>query len=114
MFEAIDQNYDFPVNHASNSTREADKSAGTRSTKVASTETLAVLEAGFRTRVMSFREAYDLGARSGLSLTSLKDRTEQSARLIAAGLGYAVDETLFATLVFHYPELAQKFSRTVR
>ena len=114
MFEAIDQNFDFPVNHASSLSREADSDTGNHATKAASAETVAVLKAGFRARIMSFREAYDLGARSGLSLTSLKSRTEQSARLIKAGLGSVVDETAFATLVFHYPELAQEFYRSER
>nr|WP_320143233.1 hypothetical protein [uncultured Cohaesibacter sp.] len=114
MFEAIDQSYDFPVNHASNLSKEADSRTGSSKTKAASAETIAVLKAGFRARIMSFREAYDLGARSGLSLFSLKSRTEQCAHLISAGLVYAVDETVFATLVYHYPELAQTYSRTIR
>ncbi|WP_119306799.1 hypothetical protein [Cohaesibacter haloalkalitolerans] len=111
MFEAVDQSFDFPVTHASSLAKETESRSEIKTTKAPSEATLEVLKAGFRTRVMSYRSAYDLGARSGLSLSSLKSRTEQSARLIQAGLGYAVDETVFATLVFHYPELAKALSR---
>ena len=75
---------------------------------------LTVLEAGFRARVMSWQSAYDLGARSGLSLEALKERADQCARLIQAGLGHAVDETLFAALVYHYADIAKDLSRTMR
>ncbi|WP_319411126.1 hypothetical protein [uncultured Cohaesibacter sp.] len=114
MFEAVDQNFDFPVNHASDLTGQTDSRKDMHAAKTIGPETIAVLKAGFRARIMSFREAYDLGARSGLCLSSLKVRTEQSARLIAAGLGSAVDETVFATLVYHYPDLARKYSRSPR
>ncbi|WP_319530983.1 hypothetical protein [uncultured Cohaesibacter sp.] len=51
---------------------------------------------------------------AALPLGSLKQRTEQCARLIKAGLTYAVDETLFAALVYHHPTLARKLAETYK
>lgn len=75
---------------------------------------VTVLEAGFRARIMSYRSAYELGARSGMSLADMKRNSEACAGFIHAGLGCAVDETLFAALVFHFPDLAKDLSRCTR
>ncbi|WP_114009811.1 hypothetical protein [Cohaesibacter intestini] len=73
-----------------------------------------ILEAGFKARVLSWRSAYDLGAQNNLSLEALRERVSQCVRLIDAGLGCAIDETLFAALVFHYAPLARDIARQPR
>ncbi len=73
-----------------------------------------ILTAGFKARVMSWGSAYALGAQNNLSLEALRERVSQCARLIDAGLGCAVDETLFAALVFHYAPQAREISRQTR
>ena len=73
-----------------------------------------ILETGFKARVMSWRSAHDLGGRNNLSLEALRERVMQCARLIDAGLGHAVDESLFAALVYHYAPLARDIARKVR
>ncbi|SNZ05720.1 hypothetical protein [Cohaesibacter gelatinilyticus] len=69
-----------------------------------------ILQTGFRTRVMSFHSAYALGARSGFSLSSLKERIPVCAAMIRAGLSCAIDETLFAALVYHYEAEARRIA----
>lgn len=73
-----------------------------------------ILETGFKARVMSWRSAYDLGGRNNLSLEALRERVTQCARLIDAGLGCAIDETLFAALVYHYAPLARDIAHKLR
>jgi hypothetical protein len=75
---------------------------------------MLVLETGFRARVMSFHSAHALGARNPLPLDDLLGRAEVCAALIRAGLHCAVDESLFAALVFHYPVEARALSRLRR
>ncbi|WP_316859338.1 hypothetical protein [uncultured Cohaesibacter sp.] len=116
MFEAVDQNFDCLVNHASSLARGIDK-GNTTSFKAPAHGTqvgpsiATVLKAGFRARVMSYHSAYELGAKNGLSLMDLRDRTEQCATLIRAGLTHAVDESVFAALVFNHPTLARSLAR---
>lgn len=69
-----------------------------------------ILQTGFRTRVMSFHSAYALGARSGFSLASLKERVPVCAAMIRAGLSCAIDEPLFAALVYHYEREARRIA----
>lgn len=73
-----------------------------------------ILEAGFKARVMSWGSAYDLGAQNNLSLEALRERVNQCVRLIDAGLGCAVDEILFAALVYHYAPQARSIARQAR
>ena len=111
MFEAVDLDRDQFVERAVVSGRSC---TPIRKTQAAPSDAVVtVLEAGFRTKVMSWRSAYDLGARSALSLVALRTRTEHCAEMIRAGLGCAVDEPLFAALVYHHPELARKLARSV-
>ena len=119
MFEAADHDRDRALNQiAGQIARGNRKSVSGRMHKLdkcqPSEAVLTVLETGFRARVMSWQSAYDLGARSGLSLEALKVRADQCATLIRAGLGHAVDETLFAALVYHYADIAKDLSRTMR
>ena len=117
MFEAVDFDRDLFVDQLSTSSRDGgrkDVAKMAMTDRRPSEATLVVLEAGFRTRVMSWRTAHDVGARSNLALGSLKQRTEQCACMIKAGLTYAVDETLFAALVYHHPVLAQKLAETYK
>ncbi|MCV6546478.1 MAG: hypothetical protein OIF56_04200 [Cohaesibacter sp.] len=72
---------------------------------------LIILQTGFRIRVLSFHSAYALGARSGFSLASLKERVSVCAAMIRAGLSHAIDETLFAALVYHYADQAEKIAQ---
>ncbi|SNY92093.1 hypothetical protein SAMN04515647_2340 [Cohaesibacter sp. ES.047] len=111
MFEAVDFDRDFSVDQLSPAPQGGRDRAKTAMRERSPSEaTLAVLEAGFRTRVMSWQTAHDVGARSGLTLGCLRERTEQCAALTRAGLPYAVDETLFAALVYHYPVLSRELS----
>ncbi len=80
MFEAVDFDRDLFVDQLSTSPRDGGRKDVA---KVAMTDrrpseaTLVVLEAGFRTRVMSWRTAHDVGARSGLApwFAQAKNRT---------------------------------------
>ena len=112
MFEAFDPDRDLNPDHLASlpSARARKNPHVTRPSEAVMT----VLETGFRARVMSWQSAYDLGARSNLSLAALKARTDQCARFIHAGLGCAVDETLFAALVYHYPHLARDLTKLDR
>ncbi|WP_146006519.1 hypothetical protein [Cohaesibacter celericrescens] len=113
MFDSIDPGRDRLVDESSISPRKGRKTSRP-SHHQASEDVLVILETGFRARVMSWRSAYELGARNGLPLGALRQRTEQCAHLIRAGLGCAVDETLFAALVYHYADLAKDLSRIDR
>ena len=113
MFDSIDPDRDKFVDQISAALRTSGTDTRPRNLSLTqpSEAVLVVLEAGFRARAMSWRSAYDLGARNGLPLVALKARTEECAHLIRAGLGCAVDETLFAALVYHYADLAKDLSR---
>ena len=119
MFEAVDLDRDHYLKQLAVPKHSKSKKATTsQSVSLVSQQPseaiMLVLEAGFRSRVMSWQSAFDLGARSGLSLDQLRERSEQCAQLIRAGLTYAVDESLFAALVFQYPQISKDISHIRR
>lgn len=112
MFEAFDPDRDFSSDRFVSLPGSRDRRAS--ATSRPSEAVLTVLEAGFKARVMSWQSAYDLGARSNLPRSEMTNRTEICAKFIRAGLGCAVDETLFAALVYHYSQVARDLSKQGR
>lgn len=112
MFEAFDPDREFSSDRFVSLPGSRDRK--TSSASRPGEAVLTVLEAGFKARVMSWQSAYDLGARSNLSRAEMNSRTETCANFIRAGLGCAVDETLFAALVFHYSHVARDLSKIGR
>ncbi|MCT4656820.1 MAG: hypothetical protein N4A65_13500 [Cohaesibacter sp.] len=111
MFEAFDPEQDYRLEKLTT----LSPSAAPSRAKAEPDDTIrTVLEAGFRSRILSYRSAYAMGARSGFSLSELRRRTPICAAMIKAGLSCAVDEPLFAALVYHHADSAKAIAKTCR